>query len=135
MAQNGICRMAAWDADGHSKILFGDRTVPNFVAALALPYHFASCLAQEFTQWAVELRGHSGSGRFGFAKRSDLQVERFRIGFRMIVRQKIQRNRRHFVQQTVECRRVGGSRDFIAMPGPDRSLTVPTGRNCENRWL
>jgi hypothetical protein len=36
LPQNGICGVAARDADRHRKILFGDWTLPNFVAALAL---------------------------------------------------------------------------------------------------
>ncbi len=62
----------------------------------------------------------------------DLQEQRFRRHIRMVVRQEIERHRGNLVQQFVQRRRVGGSRDVVTMPAPDRRLLIPGRGNREN---
>src|SRR5260370_38419411 len=50
----------------------------------------------------------------------------------MIVRQQIERHRGNLFQQFVERRCIGGGRDIVAMPAPDRRLLIPGGGNREN---
>ena len=53
-----------------------DRAVPYLMAALALADEVAPCLAQQLSQFAVEMRSHSGDRRLCFAQRGDLQINR-----------------------------------------------------------
>ena len=72
LTQDSIGGVTAGNTDGHSEIPLRDRAVPDFVAALALPDERASRRTQQLPQSAVELRSHSGGGRFGFPERCDL---------------------------------------------------------------
>jgi hypothetical protein len=58
------------------------------VAALSLANERAARGAQQVAQGPIELRRHSGSGRFGFAQRGDLQEQLARIDLGIIVGQK-----------------------------------------------
>jgi hypothetical protein len=53
----------------------------------------------------------------------------------MIVRQQVERHRGDLLQQFVERRRVGGGRNIVAMPAPDRRLLIPGGGNRKNDRL
>jgi len=75
LAQDGIGGMAARNADRHGEIPLGDRAMPDFMAALALPDQSAAGGAQQVAQGPIELRGHSGRGGLGFAQRGDLQEQ------------------------------------------------------------
>ncbi len=103
--------------------------MPDFVAALARADERAACGAQQVAQGPVELRRHSGRGRFGFAQRGDLQKQLARIDLGMIVGQQIERHGGNLRQQFVERRRVGRGGNVVAMPAPDRGLVVPCGGN------
>lgn len=124
--------MTAGNADGHGEIPLRDRAVPDFVTAAPLPDHRAACGAQQIAQLAVELRRHSARGRPSFAQRGDLQEQRFRSNIRVIVRQQIERHRGNLFQQFVERRRIGGSRDVVTVPAPDRRFLIPGCLNREN---
>jgi hypothetical protein len=87
------------------------------------------------SRMAVELRRHSGRGRLGFAQRRDLDLKRRWIDFRVIVGKQVERHRGNFFQQLVKRRRVGRSRNVIAMPGPDGRLGIPACGNREYRRL
>jgi hypothetical protein len=65
--------LAVWRLGIPSKIPFGKRTVPNFMAALPLTNQRATSGSQQVTQRLVELRSHSGDGRLGFTQRGDLE--------------------------------------------------------------
>ena len=69
LAQYRIVGVTTRNADRHGKITFGDRTVPDFVTALALPDQRAAGVAQGL----VELRRHLRRSRFSFAQCSDLK--------------------------------------------------------------
>ena len=119
LPQNCIRRMTARDADRHGKILICDWAMPDFMAALALADEDTARRFQQVPQRAVELRGHSGCGGFGFAKRRDLQIKRSGVRVRVIVGKKIERHCRHLVQQAVQRRRICGGWNVIAMTSPD----------------
>src|SRR5579872_2463898 len=70
LTQDCICRVPAWDADGHRETPFRDRAIPDFVAALALPDEGATCRPQQLAQRLVELRRHSIHAAAGSASRS-----------------------------------------------------------------
>ena len=59
--------MTAHDSNRYRKIPARERTVPNLVTALALPDEVTSRLAQQFPEFPVEMRSHSGDRWLGFA--------------------------------------------------------------------
>jgi hypothetical protein len=65
--------VTAHDPERYGKIPAGDRTVPNLVAALALPYERASRRTEQIPQRTIELRSHSDNRGFRPAERGDLQ--------------------------------------------------------------
>jgi hypothetical protein len=67
----------------------------------------------------------SGARRFGFTQRGDLQEKRIRIDAGMIVRQHVERHRGNLGEEFVQCRRIGGGRNVVAMAGPDGGFLVP----------
>src|SRR5450432_4806109 len=105
------------------------------MAALTLADESASCGAQQVSKSAIELGRHLHGCRLGFAQCGNLQVNRFRIDTRMIVREEIERHRRYFRQKLVDRRRICGGRYFVAMSGPNRGFVVPRGGDRENKWF
>jgi hypothetical protein len=97
------------------------------MAAFALSDQGAACGAQQFPQRAVELRRHSCSREFGFAKRGNLEKQGSRINVWMIVGQEIQRHGGHPGQQSVKRWRIGSGWNVVAMAGPYRGFGVPRG--------
>lgn len=95
------------------------------MAALPVPDEIAARLGQQFTQGAIELRGHSGTERLGFTQRGDLQEQGGWIDTGVIVRQHVERHRRNLGEQFVQRRRVARGRDVVAVAGPDGGLVVP----------
>lgn len=132
LAQNGVGGVAARDADGHREIPLGDRAVPDFVAALALPDERAARFTQQIAQRPIELRRHSGCRRLGFAQSGDLQKQGCWIDAWVIVGQQVERHRRNLRQQFIERRRIGGGGDVVAMSAPDRGFIVPVCGNSED---
>lgn len=92
LTQDGIGSVPTGNANGHREISLGDRAVPDFVTALALPYHSTTRRSQKIPQRPVELRRHSSAQRLGFAQGGDLQKQISRVETRMIVRQQIERH-------------------------------------------
>jgi hypothetical protein len=66
LPQDGICGVAARDADRHRKIPPRNGAMPDFVAAFSLSNQHAAGIAQKISQWPVKLRRHSSCRRFGF---------------------------------------------------------------------
>jgi hypothetical protein len=129
---DGVGGVTAGNADRHCKVSLRDGAVPDFVAAASLPDQRAAGGAQQIPQRPIELRSHSARDRVCFAQRGDLEEQRFRRDIRVIVRQQIERHRGNLFQQFVERRRIGGGRNVVAMPAPDRRLLIPGCGNREN---
>ena len=68
--------MPARDSNRNGEIGSGDRAMPDFVAASALPDHGAAGGFQQFAQRPVELRRHSRGRGFCFAQGRDLKKDR-----------------------------------------------------------
>lgn len=94
---------------GTAKLRFVNRAVPDLVASFALADKEATGRAQDFPQRPVERRSRSGCNRFCFPQRSDLQEHVARIDARMVVRQQIESNRRHFRQALIQAWRMAAA--------------------------
>jgi hypothetical protein len=70
LTKNGIRGMPTGNANKHSEILLRQRTVQNFMTALALPDHLATGGQQQFTQTTIKLQCHPAAA--GSASRKAL---------------------------------------------------------------
>jgi hypothetical protein len=127
LAKNCVRGVAAWDADRHGEVPLGDRAVPDFVAAFALPHEHTTCIAQQIAQRTVELRSHSGGDRFGFFQRRDLKEQIGGIDAGVVVRQQIERHCGNLRQQFIQRRGVGGGGNVVAVAAPHGGFVVPCG--------